>query len=401
MKNTIFATSLFCFVLIASVHAQDSTSKAKTTKPSDPSAVPDEVNTRLGAGKDNSRQPVGVISYDNTSPARLYIAKRKTGRTVLPDRVSLLIKDGYIVDIQVFCGGKIFTNTKAPITLTMARFSKTEFLFNLKDDGESVILHDVVNFISANPFIPGDTLVWLTPTSKSDTLSKNVGVNNVLDLRIYTDALGIFGQAPNGIIQTDARFKQILNRSNFPNRGLFWGQYLKLNFNASKFDSKNSFEDSSHFSRTGLMQKSFINAEVAYNLLSDWAIRKTLSTVYWDVGGGLGISKLAGVKDTNSVITQNIFTEFGLNLKSSSNIGLDLYGRLLLQYSPQTSFNGQGNALWFARFGGEIYWNPFGDEANRIFARINYVFALKHDEKQQQYSQLQLGYSVLLSKLKK
>ncbi|HTI91438.1 MAG TPA: hypothetical protein VL727_12670, partial [Puia sp.] len=323
----------------------------------------------------------------------------KTGRTILIERISLLLKDGYAVEVQMFSGGRKFTNSSAPVTISTRRFAHTDFLVNVKDDKEYVKLQEVLSYDAFNSFYPDDSLIWLTHLHQADTLAKNVGVNSVLDLRLYTDALGTFGNTPNGIVQTDARFRQYLHRLNVKNTGLFLGQYLKLNFNASKFDKAQSYVDTSHFSRTALIQKAFINAEFAYNILNVWLEKKSVSIFYWDIGGGIGVTNLATVKDTSYVTTQNLYSEAGVNLRSSSNVGMDLYGRTTLQYSPQTSFHDQAGALWFFRLGGEVYWNPFGDQANRIFSRINYTFCTTNAEKKNQFFQFQFGYSVLLSKL--
>ena len=42
-------------------------------------------------------------------------------------------------------------------------------------------------------FFPEDKLLTLTNQHPADTLKRNVGVNTVLDLRVYTDALGRSG----------------------------------------------------------------------------------------------------------------------------------------------------------------------------------------------------------------
>ena len=76
-------------------------------------------------------------------------------------------------------------------------------------------------------------------------------------------------------------------------------QYFKVNFTASKLDSKNSFVDSSDkISRSALFQKAKINAEAQVNLFTSWLGRKTLNNYYVDFGGGFNTVKLAAPKDT-------------------------------------------------------------------------------------------------------
>ena len=406
IKLTILIGSLFLFAGKSFAQTgSDTTKTSDTSKIQQVSNKVDELIQRIQNAETDKKEQVGVISFSDTIPVHLYVKDpnthkmKKTGRMITVERVSLLLKDGYAVEILVFSGRRKFTNTKAPVTISTRRFMQTEYLLNVKNLDESVLLKEVLSYDAFNSFFPDDGHVWLTHSQPSDTLAKNIGVNSVFDLRLYTDALGTFGNTPNGILQTDAHVKQFLHRLNVANTGLFLGQYFKFNFNASKFNQGQNFEDSSHFSRSGLMQKAFINAEFAYNILNVWVEKKSISIFYWDIGGGISVTNLAGLKDTGNVTTQNLFSEIGVNLQSSSNIGLNLYGRTTLQYSPQTPFESQGNALWFLRFGGEVFWNPFGDQANRIFSRVNYTFSTKHSEKQHQFFQFQFGYSVLLSKL--
>lgn len=410
----IFKCVLIGLLLVSDTYVQ--AQSAKTTKDSTTAADSaktvkatlfkmDTILSLLRSQKEDKKEKVGVIQFDNTRPVTVYIAtagvKKRTGRKVFIDSLTLVMKDGYISDAQLFSGHKKFTNELAPIPLTSKRFSQTDFLQNSTNENEFIVFQEALSFISYNSFFADDGLIVLTPGSNTNykILEKNVGVNSVLDVRLYTDALGVLGQTPNGIVQTDVRFKQYLHRKNIKNRGVFLGQYVKLNFNASKFDSKKNYQDSSGFSRTGLMQKAYLTGEFSYNLLNDWIEKKSLSSFYWDIGAGFSSSTLARSRDTVSVTMNHLFTEFGLNLRSSSNIGLDVYGRAIVQYSPQTDFNGQNKDFWFLRFGGEVYWNPFGDQANRLFARMNYIFSSRLEEKKSHYAQVQIGYSVILSKL--
>jgi hypothetical protein len=171
-----------------------------------------------------------------------------------------------------------------------------------------------------------------------------------------------------------------------------------LNVNAAKFDSKQNFVDSANFSRTAFLQKSWLNAEMAYNILTTWIERKSLSVFYFDIGAGINAGNLAGKLDTITITGQNIFAEMGVNLKSSDNIGIDLYSRFIVNYSPQTSFAGGNTAEKFIKCGAQAFWNPLKDRAGRIFGRINYMMSVSDSQKENHFFQVQLGYSVLLSK---
>lgn len=404
LKYTLAALMLLWFQLSLG-------QKAEKNKPVDSAKVSElteKVNSILELIKNNKadeNEDVGRIYFDTTKFISLYdytvTQSIKTGRKTRIDSIYVLIKDGYILSIQIFTPLDIYHNSKAPITLTIKRLTAGDFLVGEKNCGFAVNLNDALTFIPLNSYYPDDNLYRLTRESPSIILLKGVGINTVLDFRLYTDALALLGNIPNGIFQTDVRYKQGLNRVNGGNHGTIPANYYKLNFSARKLERSNDFVDTGKlsFSRTALMQKALFSLDIAVNLISCWLEKKSSSTLYWDFGGGVSLGKLARITDTVSVITQQVFTEFGLNLRPSSNIGSDLYFRTISQYSPQTDFNNNAVATWFFRFGGELYWNPLGAKSSRLFARGDYTFSLDHEEKKRHFLRVQLGYSVLLSKL--
>ncbi|MDT3401708.1 hypothetical protein [Mucilaginibacter terrae] len=400
MKHLISVTSqrlviLLCFItsFCSVTNAQDSVYRAKFEE----------------YIKDNNdkHQPVASLRYDPNKKINLNYGGIKSNITIRVDSISFLVKDGYIIDINVYSADNSFSNSNSPIDITSRRFSKNDRLQGLLNRDEYIGIKDVFQWKFYNNFAVDDGLYWLTPTNKEIVLKRNVGINNVLDLRLYSDALGLFGGKPNAIAQTDARFKHIIYKYNYRNSGVFIpGHYVKVNFNAAKFDSQLKYADSAKFSRSKLLQKSYISAEVAVNLISGWAGKKSLSSLYLDAGVGLNMGYLAKKVDTVSVTTPNLFFEAGANLKTSDNIGADLYARFIKQYSAQTNFTNAAGEIQnlkknFWKLGAELYWNAFENKANRLFARFNYFVATDHVDSSNQFVQFQFGYSVLLSSLAK
>jgi len=84
---------------------------------------------------------------------------------------------------------------------------------------------------------------------------KYSGINTIFDIRMYTDGLALFGGEENGLAQTDFRFKQFIHRSNFFNAPVYGLQYFKVNFNYSKFDSKDEYLNVTTFSNTEIIKK--------------------------------------------------------------------------------------------------------------------------------------------------
>jgi len=150
-----------------------------------------------------------------------------------------------------------------------------------------------------------------------------------------------------------------------------------------------------------LLQKSGVNADLTLNIFSTWLNFKSLSSWYIDGGGGIGSTKVARSKDTSSVITPNWFIETGINLRSSENIGVDAYVRMIDQFSPSTPWDDKSSGVVFFRIGAEAYYSSLSDKANRIFGRINYTVSTKQEDKRNHFFQFQIGYSLLLSNVLK
>lgn len=179
----------------------------------------------------------------------------------------------------------------------------------------------------------------------------------------------------------------------------FFFNYLKFNFNASKFDSKVAYTDSSKFTRTSLFQKSWLNTDLAVNIINGWLGKKTLSSYYLDFGGGVSLSNLATTKDTTTITSTYLFLQPGIDLKIADNIGFNFVTRFIWAYSPQTDFNNQNGERVFIKPTLGIFWNPVGNEASRIFGRVSYNVDTK--EKKENFLQLQFGYSLQLTSLVK
>lgn len=313
------------------------------------------------------------------------------------DSITILTKDGYIVEIQVFGNNDIFINQRAPIEISQSRISKSDMLGN--GQGNYIEISEILKYRSIKPYMPDNDYFTLTAENPTHDFSKGVGLNTIFDLRLYSDALGVFGGKANGLVQTDAYFKQVFHRRNIFNSGIFIFNYFKFNLNATKFDSKVAFTDSVNFTRTSLFQKSWLNTDLAVNIFNGWLGNKTLSSYYLDFGGGVSLSNLATPEDTTTITSTYFFLQPGIDLKIADNIGFNVDSRFIWSYSPQTDFNNQDSERLFIKPTVGIFWNPLDNEASRIFSRVSYCFDTK--DKKENFMQLQFGYSLKLASLVK
>jgi hypothetical protein len=144
-------------------------------------------------------------------------------------KIDLEIFEGNLVDIKVYLEGNghvyLFENARSA---SLLRFTKQANWFTLRnrveltykepsDDyaGYELKLADVLRYFSnsGRNFIPDDqTLAFpeMIDGEKANLensniyeLHQNSSLSNVLDLRTYTDFLGLFGESPNGIAQIE------------------------------------------------------------------------------------------------------------------------------------------------------------------------------------------------------
>lgn len=364
----------------------------------------DEVLKMLQELKDEDEQTIGYVRIIDMKNARfpVYSNAGICIKTAKVDSAIFILKDGFIVDIKLFSQKTIYSNDKAPVALSYSRFRNNKSDKIRSRDGSYFILQEVFFLSLDNNFIPNDDKVVLNDQTDFYKLKKNVGINTILDVRLYSDALGLLGSQPNAIAQTDLRLKQFVHRKNMPEHGKFLGQYFKAYINVSKFDSKDKYIDSLDYSRSRLLQKSYANAEVSFNAINGWLAEKKSSNLYYaDAGGGLFLGRLSkhGDSITSDISLPYWFMEAGMNLRSADNIGADFYVRYTKSYLAPNSFTYDGVQMEFFNIGTELFFNPLKNRANRFFARINYTVSTTKKERNESFLKAQLGYSVLLTKL--
>lgn len=395
MKNLIFLITIVLFPTFKLV------SQIDTTKISQINKKLDDVLEKFKKLENTGRQTVGSLYFYN-GLFNVYEYGVRT-KEVKIDSVIIIIEEGMIKDIKAYSNIKrnFYTNIDAPIALADYRFNRNEIDNLTNKDGETIHIQELFHLQVQTDYIPEDTTFLFKTNNQTLKLYRNVGINTVLDIRIFTDALSLVGGEGNGLAQTDIKFKQILHRRNIWNRGASIFKYVNLNLNAAKFDSKFKYVDSSGYSRNKFLQQSFVNADFSINAIKGRFTRKSHQAYFLDFGGGVNLGRLSKHKDSiNTIITAPYyFIEGGFNLKVSDNIGSTISGKCFRSYMPSNEFTSDIKDNFYWKVNAEIYYNPFGNKANRMFAKLNYTLSTIKKEQKDNYFQLQLGYSVLLTKL--
>lgn len=319
------------------------------------------------------------------------------------DSAYFRVKDGAILEVQVI--GKIngkgaklkFSNQKSPILLTSERLNKKDNLRCDINNNQFIVLNEVVMYTSFESFYPDDDNFTLGGKLSSHFFNKSSGVNSLVDIKLFTDALGVFGGKANGIAQTEILGKFTVGRKGVPNHGVRFLKDVGFIINATKFDSKLAYTRlDSNISRTEMLQKNWFSAEAFFTPISGW-LAKT-SSDYWflNLGCGIDLSELATKKDTASTLSTFMTSQLGTQFDLSKNSGFSLSVKGIAHFNPQTSDLGYSDlVVYYIRPQAMIYWFPAKNKTSRIFARATYF--RNASEYKEDYVQIQFGYSMLLS----
>ena len=344
---------------------------------------------------------VSRISFLN-STYPIYNGDIQIGSTVI-DSIEVTVTDGFIYDLKIYTPfNGLFSNHQAPIAVTDRRLNgikSVDHLFNINN--ENIIFQEIINFRALKSFAPSDTDFVLKPTNNQINLLRDISLNSIFDIKLYTDALSLIGGEENGLAQTDIRFKQFIHRRNQMNRGIFWFQYFKMGLTSSKFDSKFKYTDSLSYSRVKFMQRSFVNAEMTFNFLNSWLEKKSSQGWYADIGGGVALGRLSKKNDSITATTNMPYfiSEIGINFKKSENIGANISVGFVNGFMPQNDYTNDEGCLNVLKYNAEFYYNPFNNKSGRIFGKVSYTMSGRKNEQKDNFFQLQLGYAVQLSKL--
>jgi hypothetical protein len=289
-------------------------------------------------------------------------------------------------------------------------------LINNYFQDHNINLADVINYIP-NPgenYVPED-LVLNFPTDSGGKplnlnnavkykIEQNNALQNVVELRTYTDFLGLFGDTPNGIVQLEGKADFYISPFNIPNTSIYLFKKVTPYVNFSKLDQKTrniALQESTPSSFTfktplDILQKSYL--QMGFNLsLFSFKFKKEFP---FEINFyGATQYQITDVMKTDS-IGQNYKT---MGLGGGINLEFKRYNNFGFIYSSQfTRYNVNGfNTLsgvlnagnfWVFKNEAEIYYYPGTTKQQSIFLRLKTFNDITKSNNDAFY-QLQLGYS--------
>ena len=354
---------------------------------------------------------------------------KKTLRFV---KIEIQLYEGSLTDIKVYLKDEngnthLFENRRSisllHYTTTAPRFylenKSQQTPFDVKYDYSKfkLRLSDVLRYFSkpGRNFIPDDqsfAFPIITKEGKTNKDAPNVyelrqstTLENVLDLRAYTDFLGLFGETPNGIAQFEGQADFFVNPFRFSGTSIFLFKKIKPYIVYSRLDENDrvlnltpvdSITNSSTLAnRLDNLQKSDLDVGVKLDFISF-----TLGKEYpFEAGFYTSARYQRGKIETDSLSTFDYKTlglGGGLNLEFRRYDNFDFRYSLELSNYDQDSYNNiegisDAENFWVLRNEAEISYYPSNAKKNAIFVRLK-VFDDFDDKEGSNFFQFQFGY---------
>lgn len=361
-------------------------------------------------------------------------------------KVRIHILEGSVYDIQIYLtddnNNSYLYENKFPISLLryttlsprnfmffkMATSNNPSVTLNLTDDFTkySIKLSDVLTYIP-NPgdnYVPEDLTLELPTKTEENTnqavtykVRQNTALQNVVELRTYTDFLGLFGDAPNGIVQLEGKADFYIAPFSFslfsPSSYAFAFKKITPYVNFSKLDAKTrnialaeTTPDNFSFKiPLQILEKSYLQMGLNLNLFSF----KLTKEFPFEIGFyGAAQYQITDVMKTDSVALNYKSLGLGggisLELKRYNNFGF-IYSAQFSRYNIN-GFNNINQVLnpgnfWIFKNEAEVYYFPGEAKKQSIFLRLKTFNDISKGVNDAFY-QLQFGYrfSIGVNKLK-
>lgn len=351
--------------------------------------------TALQNDKDNEK-PVGY--FTRKSPA---VLTGDTNRKAEVRCIEIALGNGAIAKrglVVTLDNGQKFVNWRSPISL--ARFAKRNDKLYAKNPALSsqyIRVSDVLDYSYFYKFsYPEDSYYTLSKDKVTDTLKVGASINQLIEVRIYTDLLGLLGRKANGLIQTEISGNFISNSTSVPETDITFHTFVKPYFRLSKLDSKFSSLDTAHIekvpgkadavNRVYLNQIAYLQAGIKTNIVR-FGIGVNQEIF---VNAGLDINLVNAdslyQKDISFI---NYYPEVEYRINRLSNFGLEFGSRMYWQYLTKTApFSNKGSEQ-ILHFYSTINYYPFSNTNSKIYLRFSGFTSVKASD--YSFTQFQFG----------
>lgn len=315
-------------------------------------------------------------------------------------------KRGMVVEMT---DGTTFTNLWSPLSLARYRKSTTRRLYMNNVQGQNskqfIELGDVILFRDFGMFYyPSNDQLSITEKKQRDTFRIGSALNQLINVSVYTDLLGLLNRKPNGIIQTEVNAHIISNTASIRGTDIILHNYIEPYVRLVKYDSRfaqldsnfikfnRTEKESDTISRTYLNQIPYLTAGLKTNV-----IRFGLGVnqeIYLNLGYEIGLVNADSLYKKD-ITFFNWYPEFEYKIRRFKNFGMDAYIKLLRQRVADSAPFINRSGVWIFNPQISLYYYPVDDESKKIYLRFIYFDNLSNDGKYN-FSQFQFGYKTNL-----
>jgi len=355
-------------------------------------------------------------------------------------KVRVHILEGSVYDIQIYVtddnNNLYLYENKFPISLLRyTTLSPHNYMFfkmvtsnnpsttlNLTDKFTtySIKLSDVLTYIP-NPgdnYVPEDLTLEL-PTKTEENANEavtykvrqNTALQNIVELRTYTDFLGLFGDAPNGIVQLEGKADFYINP--FNTKACYFFKKITPFVNFARLDEDVRYltleADGAGNSKIKnplqILEKSYLQMGVNLSVFSYKPRKEYPFSLSLYIPARYQIADIKTISDL--IIGYKSLGLGGgilLDFKRYNNFGFT-YSAELTNYNA-ASFNTEPSIInpdrfWVFKNEAEVYYNPAKNKQQAIFLRLK-TFNNSTKGNSEAFYQLQFGYrfAIGVSKLK-
>lgn len=346
-------------------------------------------------------------------------------------KVDIELNEGSVVDIKVQLldekgNTHVFTN-RTPISfLNFDKTSTTNYLhytsgqtnISKSYDGYVLRISDVIRYdytIGGN-FVPDDVTFSFPLTTENDGLTNENGkvsykleqstaLNNVIELRAYTDIFGLGDSEANGLASIEGQAAFFLNTRNLINRNVFLFKRVRPYLSFSRFEDEDRFvalsptvdDDGNRGinNNLDLLQKSYFSTGLDLDFLTfKFSKESALETALFATARYQAWNLDLDGDNGDQYTTVGLGGGVNFHLKRFNNFTLD-YSLGWIDYRTEglNDIDGLSDPSNFLVFENmmELSWFPTGDKSSALFARIK-TFDDQSKNSDNHFFQAQVGY---------
>lgn len=315
-------------------------------------------------------------------------------------KLFIQIKDGVIFHIKAFTNRKehFYTNTSPTNIFSL---DKENFII-LRSNENSKNYIKLTDFLrydyenGKNYIIENDNITLSSPDSLTHKVFINNNLKSIIDLRVYSDLLGLLDEASNGIVSFEGNSTFYLNPFSL---GRF--NYLFKKFNTgvsySRFDNDNRSLQLPIEDTLNLIQKSFLKAGAEVDIFETRLGKKFPYKIILKAKGSLGLTEILAENTENKTTTTTLGLGFGgeIQVERFSNFGLNASVYINRYQNNNIIENDILNFNTISIHSEAYFYVPDSNDA--FFLRLKYEQGSRNLSPSSNFFNIQFGYKAELN----